>query len=143
MKRVLLFIVAVMSFSVIGACQEKQMIYELLPISAQKFIEQYFPSHEMLIAVAEDDLLHPDVEVSLVSGVHLEFDYKGNLKSVTSRTPLPDSLIPAGIRIYVSSHYPDAGYLEYEIERRTYEVKLTNRLELKFNSDFNVIEVDD
>ena len=143
MKRVLLSIVAVMSFSLIGACQEKQMSFELLPVSAQKFIDRYFPSDEILVAVTDDDLVHPDVEVSLASGVHLEFDYKGNLKSVTSQTPLPVSLIPAGIRNYVLSHYPDAGYLEYEIERRTYEVKLTNRLELKFNSDFNVIEVDD
>ena len=142
MKRVLLSIVAVMSFSLIGACQEKQMSFELLPVSAQKFIDQYFPSDEILVAVTDDDLVHPDVEVSLASGVHLEFDYKGNLKNVTSRTPLPENVIPSGIRNYVSAHYPDAGYLEYEVERRTYEVKLTNRLELKFNSDFHVIEVD-
>ena len=143
MKRVLIFIIAVMSFSVMGSCQEKLMTYELLPASAQKFIDKYFPTDEILVAVTDDDLVRPDFEVSLASGVHLEFDYKGNLKKVTSRTGLPENLIPEGIRNYVSARYPDAGYLEYEIERKTYEVKLTNRLELKFNSDFNVVEVDD
>ena len=44
---------------------------------------------------------------------------------------------------YVKAYYPDATILQYEVGRKTYEVKLSNRMELKFNSRFNVIEVDD
>ena len=42
----------------------------------------------------------------------------------------------------VKGYYPDAKILEYEVGRRSYEVKLSNRIELKFNTRFNVIEID-
>ena len=47
------------------------------------------------------------------------------------------------IKDYVKMHYPDAFFVEYEIGRKSYEVKLSNRLEIKFNRSFNVIEIDD
>ena len=43
----------------------------------------------------------------------------------------------------VKAHYPDAAITEYEIGRKTYEIRLSNRLELKYNRNFHVIEIDD
>ena len=43
----------------------------------------------------------------------------------------------------VKTYYPDARITEYEIERRHYDVKLSNRLELKFNRNFTLIGIDD
>ena len=47
------------------------------------------------------------------------------------------------IRDYVRRNYPDAAYVSYEIDRNSYEVTLSNRLELKFNSRFALVEIDD
>jgi hypothetical protein len=33
--------------------------------------------------------------------------------------------------------------LEYDIDRLSYEVKLSNRMEIKFDRNFNIIEIDD
>ena len=43
----------------------------------------------------------------------------------------------------IRERYPDAEILEYEVGRRSYEVKLSNRMELKFNSSFKIVELDD
>ena len=52
-------------------------------------------------------------------------------------------MVPVQIREYVERHYPNAVLVEYEVGRRNYEVTLSNRMELKFNSEFNVVEIDD
>jgi hypothetical protein len=65
------------------------------------------------------------------------------LEKIEARTGIPEGLIPLQIRDYVKIHYPDAIFVEYEIGKRSYDVKLSNRLEVKFNKNFNVIEIDD
>ena len=52
-------------------------------------------------------------------------------------------LIPDKIKEYVKKNYKDVTYKEYEVGTRSYEVKLSNGLELKFNSSFVLIEIDD
>ena len=47
------------------------------------------------------------------------------------------------MRLDVKATYPDAVITEYEIGRRHYEIKLSNRLELKFNRNFALVEIDD
>ena len=48
----------------------------------------------------------------------------------------------AGLDI-VKQYYPEANILEYEVGKRSYEVKLSNRMEMKFNTKFQVIGLDD
>ena len=79
----------------------------------------------------------------LANGVKIQFEHSGALEKIESRAGIPVELIPFQIRDYVKMHYPDAIFVEYEIGKRSYEVKLSNRLELKFNRNFNVIEIDD
>ena len=56
---------------------------------------------------------------------------------------MPDGVVPVQIADYVKTQYPDSVIKEYEVGKSTYEVKLSNRLELKFNSNFILIEIDD
>ena len=56
---------------------------------------------------------------------------------------VPMNLIPEKIKEYVTATYPEVYYREYEIDRGKHEVKLSNGLELTFNSVFTLIEVDD
>ena len=143
MKKIVLTAIAVLSFATLASCYEKPVTFEQLPSAAKTYITNNFPTEKMTLATKDDDLIRPDYEVTLSGGTQLEFDYSGALKKVSSRNGIPSALVPAAIRNYVSTHYPDAGFLEYEAGRRTYEVKLTNRLEFTFNSSFHLVEVDD
>jgi len=51
-------------------------------------------------------------------------------------------IIPAAIQKYVTTHYPDAKVLKIERDKKDYEVKLSNRTELKFDLKFNLIDID-
>ena len=73
----------------------------------------------------------------------IEFDNSGALEKIESLDGVPESLVPVQVKEYISVYYPDAKVVDYEIGRRTYDVKLSNRLELKFNSRFALVEIDD
>ena len=73
----------------------------------------------------------------------IQFEHGGALEKIECRTGVPVDLIPVQIKDYVKLHYPDAYFTEYEIGRKSYEVKLSNRLEMKFNRNFILVEIDD
>lgn len=74
----------------------------------------------------------------------VKFNNAGNLEEIESRgREIPDGIIPIQIVEMVKGHYPDVMITGYEVGRRTYEVKLSNRIELKLDRNFNVIEIDD
>ena len=44
---------------------------------------------------------------------------------------------------YVKENYPDVKVLMIERDRNDYELKLSNRLELTFDTKYNIIDIDD
>ena len=58
----------------------------------------------------------------------------------TERSACPDR---AGIRSYVKTNYPDARILQIEYDDNEYEIKLSNRWEITFDSKMRVIDIDD
>ena len=52
------------------------------------------------------------------------------------------SVIPAAIRKYISENYSDVKVLKIERDKKEYEVKLSNKWELKFDLQFNLIDID-
>jgi hypothetical protein len=64
-------------------------------------------------------------------------------KVKSSQTGVPAAIIPLKIREYVSVHYPQVKYLEYEVDKTGYEVKISNGLELRFNTSFHLVDIDD
>jgi hypothetical protein len=134
--------IALASLQIIKA-DDKPVTFAQLPASAQAFINTNYPDEKVSYATVDDDFILPDYHVMLANGVKLQFVNNGALEKIESRAGIPEGLIPVQIRDYVKMHYPDAGFIGYEIGRKSYEVKLTNRLEIKFNRNFNVIEIDD
>ena len=47
------------------------------------------------------------------------------------------------IRNYVKTNYPDARILQIEYDDNEYEIKLSNRWEITFDSKMRVIDIDD
>ena len=118
--------------------------FQQLPIAAQTFVNTNYPDVKVLYVVVDDDLIRPDYKVVLVNGVEIKFNNSGGLEKIeATKTGVPTSLIPSQILSYVNNHFPASMVTEYEIGKRAYEIKLSNRLELTFNKNFNVIELDD
>ena len=131
------------SMTIVNA-DDRPVTFNQLPSAAQTFINKNYPDDKVSFATVDDDFIRPDYHVALVSGVMLQFENDGSLEKVETRNGnIPEGIIPVQISQAVNSYYPDATILGYEVGRRSYEVKLSNRLELKFNSRFELVELDD
>jgi hypothetical protein len=143
MKKIFAVAAIVLASLQIVKADDRPVTFSQLPVPAQTFINTNYPDEKISYATKDDDFILPDYNVMLANGVKIQFEHSGALEKIESRTGIPEDLVPFQIRDYVKMHYPDAIFVEYEIGKRSYEVKLSNRLELKFNRNFNVIEIDD
>ncbi len=144
MKRIFTFLVCLSAFFVIASADDRPVTFEQLPAEAKSFINDNYKGVKIIYSTKDDDFFRPDYNVMLTNGILLEFNYSGSLKKIEAKKgSISKSLIHEGIKDVVEQHYPGAEYLEYEIGKRTYDVKLSNRLELKFDKSFHIIEVDD
>ena len=145
MKKIFVLFVAVVSLSAIScAADDRPVKFDQLPKAARNFITENFAGVQITYAVKDDDIISPDYEVVLSNGVKINFEHDGSMDKIESREPgVVDDFVPAKIKEYVKTHYPDAYFVEYELGRNLYEVQLSNRLELKFSKDFNLVAIDD
>ena len=143
MKKIVMTLIGLAAFAAALSADDRPISFDRLPSAAKSYIETNFPGESASFVTKDDDLIRPDYTVVLANGIKMEFDHSGALTQISSPDGIPAEQIPVSVRNYVKAHYPDAGYLEFEIGRHTYEVKLTNLMELKFNKNFHIIEIDD
>lgn len=144
MKRFLIVLTCVLGTMSLAKADDRPVTVDLLPQAARTFLNVNFPDDKISFATKDDDLIRPDYQVVLASGVMVKFNNAGDLEEIESRgREIPDGIIPIQIVEMVKGHYPDVMITGYEVGRRTYEVKLSNRIELKLDRNFNVIEIDD
>lgn len=146
MKKILLILVAVFSAAVLVAVADNEKLIDKssLPIPAQQFIDSHFAGADMLYAKEDSYILFSSYEVMLSGGVKLEFSNKGNWDEVNCReSAVPAAIIPQPIKDYVDKNYAGERIVIIEKNRKDYEVKLSNRLELKFDRKFNLYDIDD
>jgi hypothetical protein len=146
MKKLIILTLAIFSLGIITATADNGRIIakENLPQKSQQFIKQYFGDIKVTYAKEERDFIEKSYEVMLADGTKLEFTRSGEWKEVDCRrSSVPTPVIPATIMKYVKDNYPDVKVLLIERDRNDYELKLSNRLELTFDSKFNIIDIDD
>lgn len=144
MKKIIITLAGVFAITFAAIADDKPIQFERLPLEAKNFINVNFQGVKVLYTVQDDDIIFPEYTVALDNGFKIQFTNGGALEKIESNgQAIPEGLIPYQIRDYVKVHYPDATFREYEAGRKSYEVKLSNRLELKFNKKFNLIEIDD
>ena len=115
-----------------------------MPATAQQFLNENFAGIEITYAKQEREILNLSYEVRLADGTKIEFTSKGHWDQVECRFgEVPASVIPQAIKEYIDKNYPGVKVLMIEKDRNDYEVKLSNRLELKFDKDFNLYDIDD
>ncbi len=142
MKRMITLVAIAIASLSIAKADDRPVTFQQLPASAQTFINTNFPDEKISYST-KDDIVYPDYKVVFVSGLRLQFNHNGSMEAIEFRGGVPDKFIPAQIKEYVKIHYPDAFFVEYEVGKRSYEVKLSNRLDLTFNRNFILVEIDD
>lgn len=146
MKKILLILAALFSVGifVVAANNEKVINKNQLPAQAQEFVNSHFEGIDLIYAKKECYIIFNSYEVRLADGSKLEFSNKGKWKEVECQSgEVPSAIIPQPIKEYVEKNYAGAKVLLIEKNRKDYEVKLSNRLELKFDKNFNIYDIDD
>ena len=144
MKKIFVTFAFVLASLTIMQANDKAVTFDKLPKKAQEFVKQYYPNEKVSYASVDDDIIAPDYQVALVGGVMLQFEHSGKLDSIETRNGnIPAGIIPEKIIATAKEHFPDAIIIGYDPERRSYEIKLSNRMEMKFDSSCNLVEIDD
>ena len=127
------------------ACSDKPVAVEQLPEPVKAFIQQYFPGQTISYAEKDVELTGSKYDVVLADGTRIDFDTDDVWDKIecTMASPVPTALIPAPIVTHIQTNFPDAMILKIDKERNGYEVELANGLELKFNKQGVLTEMDD
>ena len=122
------------------ADNDRVITFDQLPAPAQELLKKHFAEKVPLIITVDWD----DYNVIYQSGEKVEFDKKGNWKDLdcnVSRVPV--ALIPEQIKANVKATFPEAIIIKLDRDRRGYDVKLNNGMELEYNKKFQVVDIDD
>ena len=143
MKKIKLFLlmamVMTMSLTMSADDDDRVITYQQLPQASQTFLKQHFAKKVPLVVTADWD----DYTIAYESGEKVEFNKNGEWKSIECRTSkVPAAVVPEQISNYVTKNYPGKSVVKIERHRSVYEVKISNGMEIEFNRNFQVIDVD-
>lgn len=141
MKKYLILLVAILTLGFSAKADHDQVItFNQLPATAQALLKEHFADKVPLIVTMDWD----DYTIVYDSGEKVEFDKQGNWKEIDCRSSfVPTALIPEQIKANVKTSFPGTTIIKLDRNRRGYEVKLNNGLEIEFNRSFQVIDIDD
>lgn len=141
MKKFLIILAAMLTIGFSAKADHDQVItFNQLPATAQTLLKQNFVDKMPLIITMDWD----DYTVMYDSGEKIEFNKQGEWKEFDCRTSsVPSALIPEQIKASVQTSFPGTTIIKLDRNRRGYEVKLNNGLEIEFNPSFQVIDIDD
>lgn len=129
---------------VLASCdKEKVVSTNDLPSTSTTYINTHFAGQNILQVVKERDDLKTTYKVHLSGGTKLEFNKDGEIYDIESNEALPASVIPSAILSYVSTNYPSQHIKEWELDKTTQEVKLSNGLSLVFDRNGTFLKIDD
>jgi hypothetical protein len=127
------------------ADNDRPVSFEGLPAAAQTFIRDHFPDAKVTLATIDREFMETTYDVIFTDGTQIEFDARGEWKDIDSPRGafVPQSVLHPGIASFIGEHYPDARVSDIERDRQGYEVNLSNRAELRFDSRGNFRGYDD
>lgn len=133
-------------FAILGVAKaddDKPITVNELPKKAQEFITKFFPQKEISFAKMEKDLWEKKYDVVFTNGEKIEFDKNGDWEEINCKfTVVPDTIIPKPIKEILTKQYSRAKVLKIEKDKNSYEIQLDNKLEIKFNHNFQIIDID-
>ena len=145
MKKLVFLLVCLFTLQTVARADDyKPIQVTQIPQPAHQFIKQHFADSKVALAKMESGVFYKSYDVVFTNGEKVEFDKAGEWKEVRCRqSEVPAQVVPEAIRNYVKTNYPDARILEIEFDHNEYEIKLSNRWEITFDSQMRVIDIDD
>lgn len=144
MRIVMIAICCMMSFNIVAnAVNDKPINVNELPAKAQTLLSKHFKGQKVMLATIETGVVSRSYDVVLRNGTKLEFDKKGNLTEIDCKQGIvPSQLIPQPIKNYLKENYRGEAVRKIELNKKEYEVELTNGIDLTFNKHFQLIDID-
>lgn len=125
------------------ADNDKPITVNQLPAAAKTVVNTYFKGKKVALAKQESGLIEKSYDVVFTNGDKVEFDRKGNWKEIECKgSSVPAKLVPAAIKKYVNTNYAGNRIIKIEKDRTEYDVELSNGIEITFNKNFQVIDID-
>lgn len=127
------------------ACSDKPVIPEQLPVPVNSFIQQTYPGEAITFAQKDLELTGWKYDVFLADGTYIEFDTDDMWDKIESSMtrPVPQQLIPAPIAAHLQANFPGTVVTKIDKERYGYEIELATGVELKYNKQGVLTEMDD
>ncbi len=114
-----------------------------LPEPIKFFIADYFPDSKISYAIYDKELFDANYEVVLTTSEKLEFDKKGEWKEVDcEHNAVPAGIVPDFIVETVASEYDAQPIVAIERNRKYYEIELKSGIDITFDKNGKIIEVD-
>lgn len=144
MRIVMIAICCMMSFNIVAnAGNDKPINVNELPAKAQTLLSKHFKGQKVMLATIESGVVSRSYDIVLRNGTKLEFDKKGNLTEIDCKQGIvPSQLIPQPIKNYLKENYRGEAVRKIELNKKEYEVELTNGIDLTFNKHFQLIDID-
>ena len=126
-------------------CSDRPVLPAQLPMPIKTFIQQYFPGQNITFAKRDLEITGWQYDVMLADGTQIDFDtdYEWDKIETPFTSPVPTALIPPPIAAVLRANYPDAMITKIDKDFNGYDVDLANGLELKFNKQGALIDMDD
>lgn len=148
MKRIVALLVVMIALcgGMVKAGEDRSIPPEQLPQKIKVFLNTHFAHEKIALVKMEKEFLSTEYKVYLVGGNKIEFGKDNEWKEVDCEySEVPSSLIPTQIKHFVKTNYPNQKIIQLEKKnkrKKKYEVELDNSIELEFDKDFNVIDID-
>ena len=142
-KIIILLMLVVTSFTTFAKDRILSQVSEL-PETSRTFIDKYYKAKEISHIKTEGYLLWKEYEIIFMDGAEVEFNDKGEWKSISSKIDtIPSEIIPEKIREYMNKNYSGKKINKIERYGSGYELKINKGLELKFDKEGNFKRLDD
>ena len=144
MKKIVLTfaILLLLPFAAIAG-PDKHIIFGQLPSASQKFIGEHFSDLQISLVTMDKELLDTTYEVIFTNGYKVEFGKNGEWKEMDCEFgQVPETALPVPISEFVARNHPGLHVIEIDRDKRDYELKLNNGIELKFDLKFKFLGYD-
>ena len=138
-KTLITLFVALVSFTTALADNDRAIQFNQLPQAAQTFLNSHFKNAKIAMVTAEREWLGQEYKVVFVNGDKIEFDSKGNWENIECKhSTVPKGAVPTAISKYLDETFPGSQVKEIDLDKRGYDVELTNGMDIKFDKNFKI-----
>ena len=135
-KIVAMFVMAIMAMQVAFAGEVVTKDENQLPVAARQLIKKHFPQAKISYIKIDKDLFKSTTyEATLTNGTEIDFDCK--------KAAVPAAFVPGYVANYVNTDFAGEKIVKIERERKGYEVKLSNGMDVKFDVHGKLLKLDD